>query len=189
MNNLTLSDVNADISMLMEGFSSDNRHVPSVAHSLKISFSIPLVAVFFSMVSVLIVYFSIYSGRSSLNGLVDFILSDGWAVVVPTAIVGFFFALLTYSNLLVYFAVPEDIRNKSFILNHLKKVASRTVTAFIMLMAVATVFSVFSPWFAVGIPLNLFLLLFAVNLVVGSEINRLGAGLALEKISNLIKKI
>jgi len=90
---------------------------------------------------------------------------------------------------MMYMAVPEDARRKSILLSHLKKIAQRTVMIFLTLMVIATVCSSVINWLAFGIPLLLFILLFAVNLVVGAEINRLGAGIALEKISKLINKI
>jgi len=71
----------------------------------------------------------------------------------------------------------------------LRRISKRTVCVFLLLMLVSTILSVFKSWAALAVPALEFALLFAINMVVGAEINRLGAGLALEKISTLIKKI
>lgn len=189
MNNLTMANVDADISMLMDGFSSDKRFIPSVSKLLKISTFTPFLAGVLSFISVIAVYFSVYQERASLKGFWDFFTSEGWVVVAPTVIVGLLFSFMTYTNLMVYMTVPDSLRNKSIILNHLKKVAQRTVTVFLMLMALSALLSGVYSWMAFAIPGLLFILFFAVNLVVGAEINRLGAGLALKKISELINKI
>jgi uncharacterized membrane protein len=189
MNTITTADINADMSMLMGSFSSETRRIPSSAALFKISTAVPLIALVLSMLSDIIGYISLYKSESSVGGFYDYLLSDGWAVLLPTAIIGLLFTFMSYNNLMMYMAVPEDARRKSLVLSHLKKVAQRTVFIFLTLMVLAAVFSGIISWLAFGIPLLLFILLFAVNLVVGAEINRLGAGIALEKISKLINKI
>lgn len=189
MNTLTTADVNADVSMLMGSFSLEAKTISSSTSLFKISVVVPSIAILLSMLSNVFGYISLYKGDSSLRGFYEDFLSDGWAVLLPTAIVGLLFTFMTYNNLLMYMAVPEDARRKSLILSHLKKVAQRTVFIFLTLMVLATVLSSVINWLAFGIPLLLFILLFAVNLVVSAEINRLGAGIALEKISKLINKI
>lgn len=189
MNTITVADVNADVSMLMGSFSEEARVIPSSAALFKISTAVPLIAFVLSIFSDIIGYISLDRSESSLNGLYNYFLSDGWAVLVPTAIIGLLFTFMTYNNLMMYMAVPEAARRQSVILSHLKKIVKRTVKLFLALMIIATVFSSVINWLAFAIPLLLFILLFAVNLVVGAEINRLGAGIALEKISKLINKI
>lgn len=78
---------------------------------------------------------------------------------------------------------------KSLLFSHLRKIVFRTVFFFLTMMLVSVILSSFISWFAFGVPALEFAMLFIVNLIIGMEINRLGAGLALEKISNLIKKI
>lgn len=189
MNTITVAEVNADVSMLMGSFNTEARAIPSSASLFKVSAVVPSIAVLLSILSNVLGYISLYKGESSLSGFYDDFLSDGWAVIVPTVIVGLLFSFMTYNNLMMYMAVPDTARRRSVILSHLKKIVKRTVKLFLALMIIATVFSSMINWLAFAIPLLLFILLFAVNLVVGAEINRLGAGIALEKISKLINKI
>jgi len=191
MSNFTRAEVDADIAMLTNKFSSGIRIIPSNSDLFKKCFFIPAIAFFLSCVSTLVFYFvsSIKYKYAYSDGYINFLTSEGWVVLVPTLIVGVLFAFMTYNNLIMYMAVPEDIRRKSVILSHLRKLVKRTVALFLILMVSSALLSGLIPWLAFAIPALLFALLFAISLVVGSEINRLGAGLALEKISNLIKKI
>ncbi|ORM90093.1 hypothetical protein HA50_26340 [Pantoea cypripedii] len=189
MSNFTMTKVDDDVSMLIESLSSSNRLIPSSLRLLKLSFVVPAIALIAAFMSDVIGYASLSDSQFSLQGYYFYFLSDGWAVVVPTLLIGLLFAFMTYNNLMLYMAVPENARRNSLVLSHLRKIAKRTVNVFLLLMFVSAILSVFKAWAALAIPALEFALLFAVNMIVGAEINRLGAGLALEKISNLIKKI
>ncbi|MFD3227291.1 hypothetical protein [Rahnella aceris] len=189
MKGFIASDISADLSMLMDGFSTDKRIVPSATISLKLSAVIPVASLIMSFTSALIVYFAGYNPELTLQAFIDYFLNDGWVFVAPTLIVGILFTLMSYNNLIVYLAIPESIRRRSVVMTHLRKVTKRTIGFFLILMLVATFLSGYSTWFAFSITGLLFSLLFIVNIIVGSEINRLGAGLAIEKISKLVKKI
>jgi hypothetical protein len=86
-------------------------------------------------------------------------------------------------------AVPKNVREKSVILLHLKKIVQRTVSVFAFLMFFAALASSYVSWAVLAIPVLMMVLFFSVNIIVSSEINRLGAGIALEKVSSLLKKI
>jgi len=184
MSNMTVCDIEADISKIMEGFASGKRLIPSSLSLLKVSLIIPVISVIISFLSVLALYISY-----GQNGYIDFVLSDGWIVIIPTAAIGLFFSFMAYSNLIMYMSVPEEIRRSSKILSHLRSVVSRTVTIFLSIMLISALIAGFYSRAAFLIPLLEFLLIFAVNIVVGSEINRMGAGFAIEKMSAFIKKI
>ncbi|MDE8558902.1 hypothetical protein [Pantoea vagans] len=189
MSNLTMAKVDADISMLTESLSSRHRLIPSSLKLLKLSFFVPALALIAAFMSDIIGYVTLFRSQSSLEGYFIYFLSDGWAVIVPTLIIGILFAFMTYNNLMLYMAVPNEARQNSLVLSHLRNIAKRIVCIFLLLMLVSTILSVFKSWAALAVPALEFALLFVINMVVGAEINRLGAGLALEKISNLIKKI
>ncbi|WP_455865473.1 hypothetical protein [Pantoea agglomerans] len=189
MNNLTVSDINADVSMLMESFKSDDRNIPSPVKIFKVSITVPVIALFFSFISILSVYLTVYTERATLDGFFEYVISEGWAVVVPTVIIGLFILSMTYNNIMMYMSIPKEVRVKSIILSHLRKITKRTVTAFMLLMLIASLLTTFSFWLAFAIPALECVFLFAVSLIVSAEINRLGAGIALEKISKLISKI
>ncbi|KAF6653080.1 hypothetical protein HFD91_21095 [Enterobacteriaceae bacterium EKM102V] len=189
MSNLTMAKIDADISMLMESLSSKHRLIPSSLKLLKLSLFVPTLALIAAFMSDVIGYVSLFGSQSSLEGYSLYFLSDGWAVVIPTLIIGVIFAFMTYNNLMLYMAVPSEARRNSLILSHLRRISKRTVCVFLLLMLVSTILSVFKSWAALAVPALEFALLFAINMIVGAEINRLGAGLALEKISTLIKKI
>ena len=191
MSNFTRAEIDADIAMLTNNFSSGMRIIPSNSDLFKKCLFIPLISFLLSCVSTLTFYLvsSMKYKYAYSDGYINFLTSEGWVLLVPTAIVGLLFAFMTYNNLIMYMAVPEDIRRKSVILIHLRKLVRRTVALFLILMIFSALLSGLIPWLAFAIPALLFVLLFAISLVVGSEINRLGAGLALEKISKLLKKI
>lgn len=188
MANLTTAQVNADITMLTNGFSSGERIIPSNSSLIKTSFFIPAISVFLSLLSTVSVYLP-GSASKSMEGYFEFLVSDGWIVVLPTAIVGMLFALMTYNNMIMYMSIPKHVRETSLILSHLKKIAKKTIILFLVLMCVSTVLAGFNSWFAFGVTALEVVFFFTINIAIGAEINRLGAGLALEKISSIIKKI
>ncbi|KHE00988.1 hypothetical protein NL54_13120 [Pantoea stewartii] len=188
MANLTTAQVNADITMLTNGFSSDERVIPSNSSLIKTSFFVPALSVFLSLLSTVSVYLP-GSAPKSIEGYFEFLLSDGWIVVLPTAIVGMLFALMAYNNMIMYMTIPQHVRQSSLILSHLKNIAKKTIIFFLVLMCVSTVLAGFYSWFAFGVTALEVVLFFTINIAIGAEVNRLGAGVALEKISNIIKKI
>ncbi|MGC0946826.1 hypothetical protein WKH55_20505 [Pantoea agglomerans] len=189
MKGLVASEINTDLSMVLDGFKTDERIVPSALELFKLSGFIPALSLLLSFISSSIVYFSGYKPSLTFNGFIEYFLSDGWVFLVPTLPIGLVFMLMTYNNMILYLAIPNDIRTRSLVIEHLKIITQRTVLFFVIIMLMATLLSAFSTWLAFAVPALEFALLFAVNIIVGMEINRLGAGLALEKISNLIKKI
>ncbi|QKJ89287.1 hypothetical protein PMPD1_4389 (plasmid) [Paramixta manurensis] len=191
MANFTKAEIDADMAILTDKLSSGDRVIPSSSDLLKKCFFIPVISVVLSFVSTMIFYLvdsqrypDVYS-----EGFLKFLTSDGWVVVVPTAIIGLFFSLMTYNNLIAYLTIPENVRQSSLILSHLKRVVKRTITFFLVFMLLSTISSGFISWMAFGVPASELALFFIVNIVVGMEVNRIGSGLALEKISSLIKKI
>ncbi|MCH9300010.1 MULTISPECIES: hypothetical protein [Pantoea] len=189
MKNLTASDISRDLSALMEGFSSGGRLIPSPSRSFKLSAAVPFIATLLSVIGATLVYLTGYHSQAGLDGILNYFESDGWVFVLPTIVVGAFFTLLTYNKFILYFSIPKDVRENSVVLNHLKKTATKTVVFFITLMIFSTVLSAYSTWFAFSITGLLFALLMIGNLLIGLEINRLGAGVALEKIFIFLKKI
>lgn len=183
------SDISADLSMLMEGFASHERIVPSASISLKLSVAIPMATLILNIISTSLVYFSGYNPELTLHDFIGYFFTVGWVFVTPTLIVGFLFTLITYKSISLYLAVPENIRKRSLVIQHLRKVTQKIIAFFLILMLIATLLSGYSAWFAFSIAGLLFSLLCIVKLIVGSEINRLGVGLLIEKISNLVKKI
>jgi hypothetical protein len=189
MANLTAVQVEADINLLIDSFDGKDRLIPSPPTLLKKSSVIPLLTIFLSFLSTIVFYFSSDWNEKTGAGFLHFFLTEGWVVVAPAAIIGVIFMLFTYSKLMMYFTVPENVRNKSIILKHLQRVTGRVIKSFIFMMMFSVILAGFSPWFTFAIPSLLFVMIFAVSLIVGAEINRLSIGLALEKISKLIKKI
>jgi len=189
MGNLTVEQVEADVDYLMDSLGSNKRLIPSPSVLLRTTSSIPLLSVVLSFISTVVFYFSADWTEKTTAGFLHFLATEGWVVILATAIIGLFFMLLTYNKVLMYFTLPEDVRNKSTILQHLNKVASRTVNLFVFLMMCSAALAAISPWFTFAIPALLLFMMFTVGIIISSEVNRLGSGMALDKISNLIKKI
>jgi len=191
MSNFTRAEIDADIAMLTNKISLGGRIIPSNSDLLKKCFFIPIVSIFLSVFSTWVLYFidsSKYSYISS-EGYANYLVSEGWVVIVPTAIIGLFFSFMVYNNLIMYLTLSEELRENSLVLRRLRKVVKRTVALLLVIMLISAILSGFISWLAFGVPAAELALFFIVNLVVGMEINRLGAGLALEKISSVIKKI
>ncbi|WP_416414471.1 hypothetical protein [Pantoea sp. App145] len=191
MNNFTKAEIDADITMLTDKISAGGRIIPSNSDLLKKCFFIPAVSIFLSLISTWVLYFidSLKYSYISSEGYANYLVSEGWVVLVPTAIIGLLFSFMAYNNLIMYLTLSEELRKKSLILNQLRKVVQKTVVFFLVIMILSAILSGFVSWLAFGVPAAELALFFIVNLVVGMEMNRLGAGLALEKISNLIKNI
>ena len=134
MGNLTVEKLEADVNFLINSLDSSKRLIPSPSELLKKTSSIPLIAVALSFFSTVVFYFSSAWNEKTVAGYMHFFGTEGWVVVVPTAIIGLFFILLTYSKVTMYLTLPEDVRTESIILQHLCKVTSRTAFIFIFLM-------------------------------------------------------
>lgn len=120
MGNLTVEQVEADVDYLMGSLGSNKRLIPSPSVLLRTTSSIPLLSVVLSFISTLVFYFSADWTEKTTAGLLYFLATEGWVVILATTIIGLFFMLLTYNKVLMYFTLPEDVRNKSTILQHLK---------------------------------------------------------------------
>lgn len=188
MANLTAAQVEEDVNYLIEGLDINKRLIPSASTLLKKSAAIPFLTILLSFISTIVFYLSSDWNERTLYGFSHFFLNEGWVVVAPAAIIGAIFMAFTYSKLMMYFTVPEDVRKNSLILNHLQKITVRVVKFFIFMMFLSLVLAAFNPLFTFAIPALLFVMIFAMGFIVGSEINRFGTGLALEKVSSLIKK-
>ncbi len=189
MSILTAAQVEADVNYLIDGLEANKRLIPASSALLKKSSVIPLLTIFMSALSTVVFYVSSEWSELSVADFFHFFMTEAWVVVAPAAIIGLFFILFTYNKLLMYYSVPEEVRKKSVILIHLKKITVRIVKLFIAMMVCSVVLAALSPWFTFAIPALLLVLIFAAGFIVGAEINRFGTGLALEKISKLINKI
>jgi hypothetical protein len=191
MSQFTKAEIDADMAILTEKLASGHTVIASASDLLKKSFFIPALSILLSLVNTWTFYYinSLKYKYAYAEGYIHFLTTDGLIVVIPTVIVGVIFSIMAYNNLLLYLAIPDDVRKKSLLFIHLRKIVFRTISFFLAFMFLSVILSSFISWFAFGVPVLEFALLFVVNLVVGMEINRLGAGLALEKISTLIKKI
>jgi len=189
MSNLTTADVDADITMLMNSLDVQKRSIPSLGMLMSRSAVIPSFSLLLSLISTIIFYSSTDKDTASLSGFSEFFMSEGWYLVAATLAVGMFFSFMTYSNLLAYMAVPEEVRKKSIIIRHLKSVTRKTVYFFLCLIIASCILSGLSPWFTVAIPALTLALFIVVNAIVGLEISRLGIGAFLQKFNALVKKI
>ncbi|MGC0797406.1 hypothetical protein WKH24_21935 [Pantoea agglomerans] len=191
MSQFTKAEIDADMTMLTQKIASGSTVIASSSDLLKKAFFIPALSLLLSLVNTWTFYYinSLRYKYAYSEGYIDFLTSDGLMVIIPTVVVGMIFSIMAYNNLLLYLSIPEDVRKKSLLFSHLRKIVFRTVFFFLAMMLVSVILSSFISWFAFGVPALEFAMLFIVNLIIGMEINRLGAGLALEKISNLIKKI
>lgn len=190
MSELSVKDVNADLSLLVDRFINSDRMIPSFSEIAKRGLFVPFISVVLSLISVVLFYFTLMAERTiSLPGFRDFFMEEGWYPIAATLFTGFCFFVMSYTNLMLYVAIPNDARNKSIVIRHLKGIIKKTVSCFIVLVSLSAFLTAFEPVFAFVIPGLMFMFVFVINIVVSAEINRLGMGFAIEKIGKLIKKI
>lgn len=189
MANLTAAQVEADVDLLMGCLGANHREIPLASSLMKRSSVLPLFATVLSVLSTVIFYVSFYKEEASLDGFTHFFASDGWYLTAITAGIGLFVFMMTYNNQLTYLSLPAHVRGKSLIVGHIGQIVRKSFITFSSLMILSCLFSGISVWFAVAVPALLLTFFIVTSILVSAEINRLGAGLALEKISNLIKKI
>jgi len=189
VSNLTAIQIDEELNVLIESLDVGKRQIPPVSVLLKRSLAIPLLALMLSLVSTVVFYLASYKDEATVTGFIEFFLSEGWYLIGITLVVGFLVFFMTYNNQLIYMTLPKEVRDNSLIFCHLSAVVRRILTIFILLMSVSCAMSAFSAWFAISIPVLLLVMFVVTGIVVSSEINRLGAGVALEKVSALLKKI
>lgn len=189
MSELTSSAVKKDLSDVLKYFELNSMGIAPHGSLIRLSLIVPMFSISFSVLSVIVVYLSNYGLDGREGGVFRYFMTDGWALVLPTFITALFFSLMAYNNLMLYLSIPLEVKRSSIVITHLKNVVKRMVISFFIALFIFSLLSWVSPWFAVAIPVMQLVFLFVVNIVVSSEINRLGIGLALEKFSTLINKI
>ncbi|MGP9437891.1 hypothetical protein EEAAV_27335 (plasmid) [Rahnella aceris] len=189
MGNLTAAQIEADVNFLINGLNANHRQIPSAMELMKRSAAIPFFTVLLSILSTVIFYASFDKDDASIKGFVSFLLSEGWYLLAITTVVGLLVFLMTYNNQLTYMSLPLEVRNNSLLVSHLTRIVRKLIITFCTLMIVSSLLSGLSAWFAIALPVLLLSLFIVSSILVSFEINRLGAGLALEKISQLIKNI
>lgn len=182
-------NIMSDISSLMDGVSSIKAEIPPVGKVLKASLLLPAFTFIASILSSISYYYSNKYSHLRYNGLSDYFFSDGWVFVAPTLVVGFVFFVMAYNNVLLYMSVPKLLRDGSIILLHIKGIALKAAFLFLALIGMLTLSSSFFHFALYLIPAIEFIFIFIVNMVIGMEINRLGVGFVLEKLTSAIKKI
>ncbi|TPG56811.1 hypothetical protein [Ewingella americana] len=189
MGNLTAAQIEADVNFLINGLDTEHRQIPSPTELMKRSAAIPFFSVLLSILSTVIFYASFDKDDASIKGFIIFLISEGWYLLAITAAVGLLVFLMTYNNQLTYMSLPLEVRSNSLLVSHLAKIVRKSIITFCTLMIISCLLSGLSAWFAIAVPVLLLSLFIVSSILVSFEINRLGAGLALEKISKLIKNI
>jgi len=189
MANLTAAQVEADVDLLMGCLGANHREIPLASSLMKRSSMLPLFATVLSVLSTIVFYVSFYKEEASLAEFMHFFTSEGWYLSAITAGIGLFVFMMTYINQLTYLSLPSHVRKESLIVGHIGKIVKKSIATFCSLMILSCLLSGVSVWFAVAVPALLLAFFVVTSILVSAEINRLGAGLALEKISSLLKKI
>ena len=174
---------------LINGFDAESTRIPPVREIFKISAVVPLCSLVICLVGLFSVFFGVKGNDHDLYGYFNYLISDGWIVVLPTIIIGLFFFLMSYNNVIPFLMIPKKNTEDSIVIQHLLGLVRKTILIFLTLMLLSSLVACFYPILAFSVPVLELVLFFAINIVVGSEINRLGAAFAFEKIAKLMKKI
>lgn len=182
--------IKEDVTMVLNSFNAVNRTVPSIKQILKISAAIPMIAISLSIINV-IWFFTFYSESLSFGReyYLSEILGGFLYVTIPTFVIGMLLFVMLYNNAILYLSIPEKAREESLLISHIRSVVKRISIGFITLNVFFILFSGVAPILVYATPLSTFLLLFTFGLVVSAEINRLGIGPVMVKLSELVKKI
>lgn len=186
---ITMMEVNEDIQSLIINMSRAGRRLPSVAQLLRLGIKIPFFTMLCSLAGLSVIYISKPSYQGDTLGFFSFIFFEGWIVHVLCVALGAIFFLMSYFSLNTYLSIPEECFSKSIVLKHLKNTARKTVYFFMALMIASVFMTLISPRFVFLIPTLQIVMFFIVNIVISFEINRLGAGIFMEKLADIIKKI
>lgn len=190
MSKLTVKDVNEDLNMLLSCFGEQSRDIPSFGDIASKSVLVPLVSVCASIIGVVFFYASgLIRHPDTVDNFGVFFFNEGWYPVAASAVVGLLFFAMCYTNLTLYVTIPQEVREKSVLVQHMVKLVRKSVMTFFILIGLAACFTALEPALIFAIPVGTFIFLFVINIVISLEINRLGMGPALEKLSALVKKI
>ena len=184
-----VSEINSDANKLLESLSLSNREIPSYSEVLKGCLFFPLISIFCCILSNASISASFVVDGNFFITFRDELLSDGWFVFIPTAVIGFIVFILSYNNVVFFLSIPKAAREESIIISHLMRVFKRVTLIFVMLSLLSAFFSGLYPRLSFAIPAIEFIYFFVVSFFVASELNRLGAGFLLNKVSGIIKKI
>lgn len=181
--------VREDVTMILNSFNANNMVIPSIKQILKISTFLPLVAIALSILNVMF-FFTFHSESLSFGREYywDEVLGGLLYAALPTVIVGFLLFVMFYNNAVLYLSIPEDTRNKSLLIRHIRTVVKRISIGFIALNVIFILFAGMAPILVFATPLSTFLLLFTFGFVVSAEVNRLGMGPIMDKLSEIVRK-
>lgn len=182
--------IKEDVTMILNSFNTADRTAPSIKQILKISIFIPLIAISLSIINV-ICFFTFNS--KSLKFGVEHYLSEIFGgllyATLPTVVVGLLLFVMIYNNAILYLSIPEGVREQSLLIGHIRNVVKRILMGFVTINVIFILLSGMAPILVFATPLTTFLLLFTFGLVVSAEINRLGMGPVMDKLSGLVKKV
>lgn len=188
---ITQNDVGNDIKMITDSLSDKNRPLVAPVAALKIAMFWPglcLLAYFTAFIWIIISYppvYDVYGDPVSIFW--DFSL--GFAFMGLTVAFGLAIGAGMYGPALFYLTIPKTIRDQSFIIKHMKKLAKKLGVFFILCNFALALAACFYRELMVASP---FLLMFSFIIMQGilsAEMTRYGVAPLMKKMVSLARKI
>ncbi|WP_222838355.1 hypothetical protein, partial [Cronobacter sakazakii] len=175
---------------LSENLQRGDNCIPSALRIWKKCFLIPFVCFVINLIGIVCFYLRSEKGEGlSFNGFYDFMTDGGMYPAIGTLIVGLFVGLLSFQYVLAYEVFHEEVKRQSILMRKARKGSQKFILALISLCVLSSLIGIFNPVFLLGTPVCMFVFIFIMNIVAGTELARYGAAPLLEKVSSLAKKI
>ncbi|EAY5808099.1 hypothetical protein AB0T78_003945 [Salmonella enterica] len=188
---ITQTDVNNDIRMLAESIEDSKRPLISPLQALKLSMLLPLSC---AAVYAIAVTWTIYSFVPHIDHFDNMTTLTGeYGGVLAASALALFFSLMIgislYGPALVYLSLSKEVRDKSLIIGHFKKIIRKLTLLFLFCNITVAVVSLEVPWVLVLSPLAIFVPFLIMQGVISAEMARYGIGPVLGKLTKLARKI
>lgn len=190
---LTQNDINNDIKMLSDSVTDIHRPLVSSGEALKLALFWPGICVLcYAMVTILMVL-NFVPSPDAYGDPISLLSADGLYGNFAAVAVGTVFALGIgfgfYGPALMYLTIPEDIRNKSIIINRLKKIVKKVGGFFLVCHFALALFACFYRDAIYGMPVLVILSFLITQGIISAEIARYGVAPAMKKMVSLARKI
>jgi len=181
---LTYNDVNRDIKVIVERVSDTNRPIPSMMRSFKIASVLPLIGLFLSTLTFLVVCSSMNNQNVSLHLLYTYIVSGGALPVYISFILSLaqFLMLVPYVSL--YNSIPSDIKSSVPLLLAFKKGVMKSSFIYVATLLISCIAAFMDELFLFVTPALMFVAIFVASISVNLRIANYGIGALISKLRN-----
>lgn len=189
---LTQNDINNDIKMLSDSVTDIHRPLVSPGKALKLALFWPGICVLSYAVAVIWMVVKFIPPDepffASLSPYIHY-LGGNFAAAAVGTVFALGIGLGFYGPALMYLTIPEDIRNKSIIINRAKRIVKKVGGFFLVCHFALALLTCFISDAIYGMPVLVMLSFFITKGIISAEIARYGVAPAMKKMVSLARKI